>query len=153
MGCKYQPDILASQFEKMGPIWQQGLDYFRNALNKTMTSAQQDAAHRDYQIAEAASLYFRSCANQIRFTLARDEFLAGTSTPTRRKELLKTMESIAAEELAIAKRMFILSREDSRFGWEASNQYHYFPFDFIEKVINCDYILSDWLPRQKKSCK
>jgi len=39
-----------------------------------------------------------------------------------------------------------LSRRDSRIGFEASNHYYYFPLDFVEKVINCEYILQDWLP-------
>ena len=146
---KYGPDILASQFEKMNPIWQQGLDHFQKALNKKLTSKQKENIQRDYRIAEAMGLYFKSCVNQIRFILARDEYLDRPSAPARRKELIKKMESITAEELAIAKRFFVLSREDSRFGWEASNHYSYFPFDFIEKVINCDYILDEWLPRQK----
>jgi hypothetical protein len=146
---KYGPDVLATQFEKMSPIWQQGLEYFQNALDKKMTLEQQSNTQRDYQIAEAAGLYFKSCANQIRFILARDEFMAETSTLARREDLLKTMESIATDEFEIAKRFFVLSREDSRFGWEASNHYMYFPFDLIEKVINCDYILNDWLPKQK----
>lgn len=143
----YPADVMASQFEKMASGWLQGLDSFKKAMDKKMTLAQQTNARKDYQIAEAAGLYFRSCANQIRFTLARNKLLAGSSNPAEHEELIKTMKTTAADEMAVAKLFFVLARDDSRFGWEASNQYNYFPFDFIEKVIDCDYILNDWLTK------
>ena len=44
--------------------------------------------------------------------------------------------------------MYQLSKDDSRIGFEASNHYYYLPLDFVEKVINCEYILTTWLPDQ-----
>jgi hypothetical protein len=145
---KYRPEILASQFEKMVPIWQQGLVSFKKAFDNKMTSAQKENARKDYQIAEAAGLHFKSAANQIRFILARNKLLTGAISSAEREELIKAMKAIAVDEMAIAKRFFVLAREDSRFGWEASNQYKYFPFDLIEKTIDCDYILNTWLTSQ-----
>ena len=40
----------------------------------------------------------------------------------------------------------VLAKEDSRIGFEASNQYHYLPLDLVEKVVNCEYVLKHWLP-------
>jgi len=31
--------------------------------------------------------------------------------------------------------------QDSRIGFEASNQYFYLPLDLVEKVVNCQYVL------------
>lgn len=31
---------------------------------------------------------------------------------------------------------------DSRIGFEATNQYYYLPQDLVEKVVNCEVILS-----------
>ena len=146
----YPADVIAAQFEKIASGWQQGLDIFKNAMNKQMSPVQKSNALKDYYIAEAADLYFKSTANQIRFTLARNELLT-TSDAARRDELIKIVENITNDEINIAKRFFVLARQDSRFGWEASNHYAYLPFDFIEKVIDCDYILTTWLPQQQKS--
>ena len=71
-------------------------------------------------------------ANQVRFVLVRDS-AAGEERTERMKRILE-----AEKELAV--KLFALTREDSRIGFEASNQYYYLPQDLMEKVINCDYI-------------
>jgi hypothetical protein len=38
---------------------------------------------------------------------------------------------------------------DSRIGFEASNQYYYVPVDLAEKVINCQDLLTRWLPAER----
>jgi hypothetical protein len=144
----YPAEVLAGQFEKMAAGWGRGLELFAQALNQEMTMEQKKQARRDYQLAEAAGLYFKSCANQIRFILARDQLAAGPADAAQREKLMARIKAAASDELAIAVRFFVLAREDSRFGFEASNQYNYLPLDFIEKAVNCDYILNHWLPGQ-----
>ena len=39
------------------------------------------------------------------------------------------------------RRLFTLTREDSRIGFEPSCQYFYLPLDLVEKVINCRWLL------------
>jgi hypothetical protein len=59
---------------------------------------------------------------------------------------IKMIRETAADELQLARRLYSLSKNDSRIGFEASNQYHYLPLDLVEKVVNCQYVLKDWLP-------
>jgi hypothetical protein len=45
------------------------------------------------------------------------------------------------DEIQTASRLFTLTLQDSRIGYEASNHYYYLPLDLVEKVINCRHIL------------
>jgi len=49
----------------------------------------------------------------------------------------------------LARQLYLISKEDSRIGFEASNHYYYFPLDFVGKVINCEFILNSWLQEQE----
>jgi CubicO group peptidase (beta-lactamase class C family) len=80
------------------------------------------------RLALAAWIHFESVANQARFILARD---AG------RRD---AMARIAASEARIARGLYDLTLDDSRIGFEASNQYYYMPLDLVEKVVNCEAI-------------
>jgi hypothetical protein len=144
----YPAEALTGQFEKMAAGWGRGLELFAQAMNREMTVEQKKQGRRDYQLAEAAGLYFKSCANQIRFILARDQLATDPTDAAQSETLIARIKAAVTDEMAIAERFFVLAREDSRFGFEASNQYNYLPFDFIEKVIDCDYILNHWLPGQ-----
>ncbi|MCK5699837.1 MAG: hypothetical protein KAI29_01730, partial [Cyclobacteriaceae bacterium] len=79
-----------------------------------------------------------SVANQVRFILDRDSFIRGDL------KNYKIIKEVAMDEIQLAKQMYQISKEDSRIGFEASNHYYYFPLDFVEKVINCEYILKHW---------
>ena len=51
------------------------------------------------------------------------------------------MRRTSEAEVATAKELFALARDDSRIGFEASNHYYYVPQDLIEKAINCEYVV------------
>lgn len=144
----YPVEVLANQFEKLATGWKKGLPIFERALNETNTPVQHANACEDLRIAEAAYLHFKSVANQIRFTLARDALRSKSLNVNKRKNKIVDIKAIATDEIQLAKRLFTLSRKDSRIGFEASNHYYYFPLDLVEKVINCEYILNDWLTSQ-----
>jgi hypothetical protein len=57
------------------------------------------------------------------------------------------MKKVLQNERELAVNLFKLTRENSRIGFEASNQYYYLPQDLMEKVINCDFIARQ-LPAQ-----
>ncbi len=116
----YPPEVFASQFEKVARGWQAGMGELRGVSGT--------AALEDQRLAQAASLHFASAANQARFVLARS---AG-----RRDEMAR----IARGEAELARALYDLTLDDSRIGFEASNQYYYMPLDLVEKVINCEYI-------------
>jgi len=74
----YPPDVLAGQFEKIAARWQEGLAAFQKASSEVGTPSHQASLREDLGIGEAASLHFRSVANQIRFIMARNALLSGS---------------------------------------------------------------------------
>ena len=100
-------------------------------------------AEADLRFARAAAINFQSVANQARFILARDalaqpaDTLSSEECHRLRVELRRCLES----EIALARQLFTLTREDSRIGFEPSCQYFYLPLDLVEKVVNCRWLL------------
>ena len=141
----YPEEVLGGQFEKLSAGWKEGLAIFKKALDKIKTADHYENAAEDYHIAEAAYLHFKSVANQIRFIINRDRLLGSSATGNERKEKVSEIKAILANEIELAKRLFILTRQDSRIGYEASSQYYYLPLDLVEKVVNCEYILNERL--------
>ncbi len=116
----YPPRVFADQFGKVAEGWAEGV--------KQLEMVPGETADDDVRIARAAGLHFASVANQARFVIARE---AG-----RRDEMTRLLDA----EARLARDLFDLTQQDSRLGFEASNQYYYTPLDLVEKVINCDYL-------------
>jgi len=144
----YPADVLAGQFEKLAAGWLQGLSAFERALRKISSPEKHANANADFGVAQAACLHFKSVANQVRFTLARNELLSGSLSQTDRQVKVETIREILADEMLNAERLFVLTRKDPRIGFEASNHYYYLPLDLVEKVVSCEYILNKWLVGQ-----
>jgi hypothetical protein len=142
----YPVDVFASQFEKVAANWQLGLAALKEAAAKARTEDQVANAKTDLGIAEAAYLHFKSVANQVRFTQARNTLLSGALPGKQRQSQIDIIKCAAADEIRLARRLYHLTKEDSRIGFEATNQYHYLPLDLVEKVVNCEYVLKTWLP-------
>ena len=104
----------------------------------------------DFGVAEAVYLHFKSVANQVRFTLARNALLSGSLNQAEREAKIETIRAIVADEMLNAKRLFVLTRADPRIGFEASNHYYYLPLDLVEKVINCEYILQMYATKEAR---
>ncbi len=136
----YPKEILANQFEKLAEKWKKGLPYFKQAIKKAETPSQKANAIEDHRFATTAWIHYKSVANQIRFIMARDRLLK--EDPGQKDTKIKLIEDIARDEIQLSKQMYQISKEDSRIGYEASNHYYYFPLDFVEKVINCEYIIN-----------
>ena len=92
-------------------------------------SSARETAVREQKIFRAATLHFRSAADQARFILARDK---GDSVG---------MRIMAERELATAREMLSLVCRESVLGYESSNRYMYVPNDFREKILVCRRIL------------
>jgi hypothetical protein len=138
----YPPDVFISQLEKVAASFEQALAELRKTSESmTATAEQRRALAQECSVAEAAAIHFRSSANQARFVQARDALAKSAdaaSGAAHRAELRRVLES----ELALARRLYVLQRADSRLGFEASNQYYYVPVDLMEKVVNCRALLS-----------
>jgi len=142
----YPVEVFASQFEKVAAGWQSGLAAFARAVAKAKTGTQIVLAKADLRLAEAAGLHFKSVANQVRFTHARNTLLKKEPSVEQRRRNHSMIKSAATDEIRLARRLYQLAKEDSRIGFEASNQYHYLPLDLVEKVVNCEYVLNNWVP-------
>jgi len=90
----------------------------------------------EQRIAEAAYIHFKSAANQSRFIMARNALQSASSDGAQRARLIAEMKAMVRDEIELARRLFALTRADSRIGYEASNNYYYYPLDLVEKVIN-----------------
>lgn len=137
----YPAEVLRTQFEKITVGWQEGLAILDHAQNKATAAVHRANLQIDHTLAEAAGLHFRSVANQIRFVMSRDALLSGSLPPNQRKAYSETARNTLRDEIRTASRLFALTLQDSRIGYEASNHYYYLPLDLVEKVINCQHIL------------
>jgi len=126
----YPAEAFASQLEKVSSGWLRGVTELRGVTGSAGTEHQ--------RLALAAGLYFESVANQARFILARD---AG-----RRDEMAR----IARSEARLARALYDLALDDSRIGFESSNQYYYMPLDLVEKVVNCESIAAGLVDHSTK---
>ena len=104
------------------------------------TGESQAAAVSDLSVAQAVHLHFASVANQIRFVLARDALSQPKASDEQRQQLRKLIRQLVEKEISLACKLFAVTNQDSRIGYEASNHYFYVPLDLVEKVINCEFI-------------
>jgi len=144
----YPPEVFIQQFDKMADGFTSALDELRRAsgsLAGKASSAQRRALAGECRVAEVAAIHFRSSANQARFVLAR-QAVAAAKTSAESAPQRAVLERVLKDEIVLARRLHQLQSEDSRFGFEASNQYFYVPMDLAEKILNCNYLLTSWLP-------
>lgn len=141
----YPAEIFGSQFEKVAEGWRSGILDLKAAVEKAPTN-RRDEAQAELRFAEAASIHFQSVANQTRFILARDALADSTHAVSseERQGMLAEVRRCAESEITLSRRLFTLSREDSRIGFEAANHYFYVPLDLVEKAINCRWLLSQF---------
>jgi hypothetical protein len=143
----YPPEVFVDQLEKVADGFDTAIIRLSTAAKILPASRREHRALRDeLNVAEAASIHFRSVANQARFVLGRDA-LARAAKGQPRNTQIALLEKVLRDELALAKQLFGVQSRDSRIGFEASNHYFYVPFDLAEKVINCRDLLDRWLQR------
>lgn len=138
----YPADVFINQLQKVADGYTEGASMLQKAVtlapNKHLCEVQQQARY-----AETIGLIYQSAANQSRFILLRDEWLDAKTSTVRKQELRNSMMKIVLKEITLAKKLYVLTKEDSCIGFEASNHYWFVPDDLIEKVISCHYILDE----------
>jgi hypothetical protein len=128
----YPAEVFAAQLEKVAAGFEAAI-----ATVRTAVAAPTPALAEEFRFAEAAAIHFASVANQSRAVTVRD---AGDHGALRR---------LCAAEAALAVRLHALQSQDSRIGFEASNQYYYTPHDLVEKVINCRWVAARLSPQTR----
>lgn len=143
----YPPEVFAAQFEKVAAGFGLAVTELQLALDQTPPT-QRRQAEADLRFARAAAMHFQAVANQARFVLARDALASSANTLglEERRRLQAEVKRCLESEIALARRLFALTREDSRIGFEPSCHYFYLPLDLVEKVVNCRWLLEQFKP-------
>jgi hypothetical protein len=138
----YPAEVFAKQFEKVAEGFGRAVTELQLAVGKA-PPALRKGVEADLRFARAAALHFQSVANQARFVLARDLLAesANPPAPGERSRLRAETKRCLESEIALARQLFSLVREDSRIGFEPSCHYFYLPLDLVEKVVSCRWLL------------
>ncbi|WP_155907633.1 hypothetical protein [Lunatimonas lonarensis] len=137
----YPPDVFIQQLYKVAEGFEESL---RELTSRTegmaLDQGTVEELNAEMRIAEAVGILYRSVANQGRFIQKREDWEKDKDPQAKLflKELL-------ADEIRLAKRLYTLQRQDSRIGFEATNHYFYVPGDLQEKVLNCRWLMEEWL--------
>ena len=141
----YPPEVFAAQFEKMAEGWRPGIAELQLAVQEAPPDRRKEV-QGDLRFARAAGIFFQSVANQAHFILARDALAQPSKTlsPEERERLLIEIKRLLESEIALARQLFTIAREDSRIGFEPTCQYFFLPLDLVEKVVNCRWLLEHY---------
>ena len=137
----YPADVFAQQFEKMAAGFSEAIPVLEKAVslaNKDMLTS----VKAELRYAKVVRIHFASVANQVRFVMLRDEYQSPDAAPERKTELNREMILLVENEISLTKELYALVLEDSRIGFEPSNQYFYVPNDLLEKIVSCKQILN-----------
>ena len=119
-GAPYPPEILKDQYRKVYEEWEKGLEL----LDGMPVCEFYDMAVYGYTL-------FRSTYNQISYYLQRDG---------ERNE--NVIRKLVESEKDLALRAYSVMLRNSAVGFEAANQYYVTRSMLMEKVVQCDYLLS-----------
>ncbi len=140
----YPPDVFVGQMRKVAQGFRESLAKLKRTLPSPLPkTAQSEALQLEMGLVEAIAIHFQSTGNQARFVQLRREL---ATSGERKSAVVTELERVLREEMRLAERLYALQSQDSRIGFEASNQYYYVPIDLLEKVLNCHYLLDRWLP-------
>ncbi|MDP1590116.1 MAG: hypothetical protein Q8M07_20350, partial [Prosthecobacter sp.] len=144
---QFPREVFIQQFTLMADGFNAAADTLAAKDAAGLDAALQTNLAQELRITRACALHFQSVADQASFIVARDALAAaeGEAKVPLKAELARLLEA----EIETAKKMHALQSIDSRLGFEASNHYFYIPGDLVEKVINCQYLLEEWLPAQE----
>ena len=135
----YPAEIFAQQFEKMASGFAEAIPILEKAAlyaDKNHCASVRD----ELRYAKVVKIHFASVANQVRFVMLRDELALLDTNPEKMRELKAQMNTLLENEIELTRELYFLAREDSRIGFEPSNQYFYVPNDLLEKIISCQQI-------------
>jgi hypothetical protein len=164
----YPADVFAAQFATVAD----GFDSASDDLEAAASALSLDFEHAEalaeqLRVGRACAIHFRSTTNQARFIQLRRELEEARRTVGGRDldvpdeaafpqfadgdalRILEQMEALLVYERNLAIELYGIQSTDSRFGFEASNQYHFTPMDLAEKVLNVDDLLMRWLPNER----
>jgi hypothetical protein len=128
----YPEAVFEEQLRKLSDGWRAGLGLLGDAGSR-IPRAKRKQFDDLARVAQAAYFHFRSAYLQTRFVRTRDGGL-----PSAKQAPL--MVEILDEEIALARMLYEIARQDSRIGFEAANHYAYTLNDLKEKVVQCEWL-------------
>ncbi len=148
----YPADVFIAQLEKTAAGFSSAARTLQQELSRSPQpgdKTRRREAEREGRLMQAAGLHWGSAAAQCRFTQERRR-LSTAASAAEAEALLRELERILLAETESARELYRLQEEDSRLGFEASNQYYYVPMDLAEKMLNCLDLRTRWLPAQRR---
>lgn len=137
----YPDQVFIAQLYKVANGFDEALESVRHRIKgKNLTGEQKHEIQKELRIAEAVSILYRSVANQAEIIRLRDAVVED-------RNARKKVRSLLENEIELAKKLYALQSVDSRIGFEASNHYFYVPDDLKEKVLNCRYLIENWIDK------
>lgn len=146
----YPADVFVDQLAKAASGMAEAVAAFREAVaGIAVDAAGRRALDREIDVGEAASIIYASAANQCRFIKARDAIAEAPAAD--RAAIASALRELLVREIDLAKRLYAIQRRDARIGFEATNHYFFVPMDLVEKTVNCEDLLTRWLPTLQSS--
>lgn len=115
----YTSEILETQYAKLCEEWEKGLEIIKDIPDCEF----KDMAVYGYTL-------FKSALNQISYYILRD------GVPDKAK-----MDKLVKSEKELALTAYKIMLRNSAVGYEAANHYYVTRSSFMEKVVNCEYLL------------
>jgi hypothetical protein len=144
--ANYPHHTFIDQLKKVAEGFTLALDQLKSQTKTLkLTARAKKMLEGECAVAETVAIHFKSAANQAQFIVWRN-LLDTQNNDNTRQQLIENLNNLLRDEIALAKRMYVLQLKDSRLGFEASNQYFYTPHDLLEKVLNCRDLIDRWLP-------
>ncbi len=143
----YPPEVLARELESVARDWAKGLAGLRD--DPSIDPLRRSALAAERRVAMAAWVHFRSAAAQASFVIARRAYAAAKERGEALR-LLDRLRGLLLLEIDDARKLLAVVREDARIGFEASNHYYYLPGDLAEKVVNCRWLLEEWMAAERR---
>lgn len=132
----YPPEIFIQQLRKVADGFDAGTKKLRGLTHTQPDSPEKNTLREEANLAEAAAIHFHSVANQSEYVMLRNQQIDS-------QDHTDQLDAIIQQELELAKRLYVLQRNDSRIGFEATNHYFYTPADLVEKMLNCMFLLEN----------
>ena len=141
----YPEKVWADQMSKVAKGFEKGCKTLEEGV---MQSGKEDKKALEIELnrATAVTIHFASVANQARFIMSRDRYIA-TQVPQEKRECIEKMRIITLDEIKLVKRMIPILKKDSYIAFESSNHYYYIPQNLLEKYINLQDVL-EWLNKK-----
>jgi hypothetical protein len=148
----YPEDVFVQLFDTVAEGFKSGCEQLESETREIrstnvlpVSETHRAALAAEKRVANAVAIHFKSVANQAGFLIARQRVAVAKSSAEAVPHL-DNIERLLKDEIDLARQLHSLQTVDSRFGFEASNQYFYIPMDLAEKVLNCQDLLTRWLP-------